>query len=122
MKQIDKQCIDRLVELINCQYGKNMEPKIENGKIIIRNKKDLNRSNIPFKIEIMQEENGKFYVDLKDFPNPNKIYEVLGKISYFSVKVLDLAVRVTSSDNPLCSSTSFISELLCKLIVAHIIP
>ena len=121
MKQVDKQCIDRLLELINCQYGKSLEAKIENNKIVIRNKKETDPTNTHFKIEIIQEKGCTFYVDLKDFPDPDKIMDVLGKVSYFSVKALDYTVKVMSSDNPLCSSTSFISEVLCNLIVARLI-
>ncbi len=113
---IKKECLDHLVKSIECQYGKQFEIKIEreegSGKerFVIKDK-----NSRKLKVKLIHN-NDTLNFELQGFSDFNKVEEMLGKLSYFSVKVLGKIVKVESSNNYWCSGLSIVSELLCILI------
>ncbi len=110
MEIIKKECLNHILKSIECQFDKKLEAKIENDKIVIKDK-----SNNKLKIKLIQKDEN-MYFELEGFSELNEIEYLFSKVSYLAVNVTDNIVKIFSSESPLCSGVSMVSELLCILI------
>lgn len=71
----------------------------------------------------MQNSQGDIILQINNL-NDNKkdeTMELLGKLSFVGVETFEKIIEITTNDDKFCSSLSWISEVLCRLIKNQII-
>ena len=121
-EKLSKVCLEHIVNGLNCSTSSNLKVVENKDGIFIIDEKDS--EDIKNKLHLkINTDNNEFKISISNYNTQfeNQYKELFDKSLLFSSKVVNKVFELIISDDTLCTSTSMITEVICKFIKMQMI-
>ena len=121
-EKLSKVCLEHIVNGLNCSTSSNLKVVENKDGIFIIDEKDSEDIKNKLHLRINQDNDELKISVVKYNPQFEKKYqELFKKSSLFDTEIVKKVFELVTSDDTLCTSTSMITEVICKFIKMQMI-